>query len=216
MVKSTNPIKQKKNIASFISHAIVVALGTLIIMVLFQSYQISSRLIAQEVMRTSKQTSSLIQSLFDFRLATLQIHQDSSAKNATLVQAIHSGKEEELDQYFLTVDQLELSNTPDIRFITSQKEMLWDDGNSQFYGIETKELGKIVRRVSISSNWHLIKSPSLLGPTYLLVRRSSIVDPATGEVLGFLYVSIVLNDNYALIETIKDLTQRLSVLRGYL
>ena len=204
MVKSINPIKQKKNIASFISHAIVVALGTLIIMVLFQSYQISSRLIAQEVMRTSKQTSSLIQSLFDFRLATLQIHQDSSAKNATLVQAIHSGKEEELDQYFLTVDQLELSNTPDIRFITSQKEMLWDDGNSQFYGIETKELGKIVRRVSISSNWHLIKSPSLLGPTYLLVRRSSIVDPATGEVLGFLYVSIVLNDNYALIETIKD------------
>lgn len=204
MVKSIKPIKQKKNIASFISHAIVVALGTLIIMVLFQSYQISSRLIAQEVMRTSKQTSSLIQSLFDFRLATLQIHQDSSAKNATLVQAIHSGKEEELDQYFLTVDQLELSNTPDIRFITNQKEMLWDDGNSQFYGIETKELGKIVRRVSISSNWHLIKSPSLLGPTYLLVRRSSIVDPSTGEVLGFLYVSIVLNDNYALIETIKD------------
>ncbi|MBD0787165.1 response regulator [Vibrio sp. Y2-5] len=173
-------------------------------MVLFQSYQISSRLIAQEVMRTSKQTSSLIQSLFDFRLATLQIHQDSSAKNTTLVQAIHSGKEEELDQYFLTVDQLELSNTPDIRFITNQKEMLWDDGNSQFYGIETKELGKIVRRVSTSSNWHLIKSPSQLGPTYLLVRRSSIVDPASGEVLGFLYVSIVLNDNYALIETIKD------------
>nr|WP_165314214.1 quorum-sensing autoinducer 2 sensor kinase/phosphatase LuxQ [Vibrio ziniensis]QIH44563.1 response regulator [Vibrio ziniensis] len=173
-------------------------------MVLFQSYQISSRLISQEVVRTSKQTSSLIQSLFDFRLATLQIHQDSSAKNSTLVQAIHSGKEVELDQYFLTVDQLELSNTPDIRFITSQKDMLWDDGNSQFYGIETKELGKIVRRVSISSNWHLIKSPSQLGPTYLLVRRSSIVDPATGEVLGFLYVSIVLNDNYALIETIKD------------
>ncbi|MFV0448156.1 MAG: quorum-sensing autoinducer 2 sensor kinase/phosphatase LuxQ [Vibrio sp.] len=204
MVRSIRPIKQKKKIASYISHAIVVALGTLIIMVLFQSYQISSRLIAQEMLRTSKQTSSLIQSLFDFRLATLQIHQDSSAKNATLVKAIHSGKEEELDQYFLTVDQLELSNTPDIRFITSQKDMLWNDGNAQFYGIETKELGKIVRRVSVSRNWHLIKSPSLLGPTYLLVRRSSIVDPATGEVLGFLYVSIMLNDNYALIETVKD------------
>jgi len=203
-VRIVSPKKPKKRIASFISHAIVISLGIIILIVLFQSYQISSRLISQEVMRTSKQTSSLIQSLFDFRLATLQIHQDSSAKNATLVQAMRSGAPQSLDQYFLTVDQLELSNTPDIRFITTQNEVLWDDGNSQFYGIETKELGKIIRRISISSNWHLLRTPSELGPTYLLVRRSSIVDPASGEVLGFLYVSIVLNDNYTLIARIKD------------
>ncbi len=197
-------MKQKKKIASFISHAIVTALGILIVAVLFQSYQISSRLIAQEVMRTSKQTSSLIQSLFDFRLSTLEIHQDSSAKSVTLVQVLHDRVPQQLDEYFLTVDQLELSNTPDIRFITTQNQLVWDDGNSQFYGIETAELSKIVRRVSISNNWHLIKASSELGPTYLLARRSSVVDPKTGEVLGFLYASIVLNDNYALIATIKD------------
>ncbi len=203
-VRSITPVKQKKKIASFISHAIVTALGILIVAVLFQSYQISSRLIAQEVMRTSKQTSSLIQSLFDFRLSTLEIHQDSSAKSVTLVQVLHSRVSQELDEYFQTVDQLELQNTPDIRFITTQNQLLWDDGNSQFYGIEPAELSKIIRRVSISNNWHLIKASSELGPTYLLARRSSIVDPKTGEVLGFLYASIVLNDNYALIATIKD------------
>ncbi len=203
-VRSITPVKQKKKIASFISHAIVTALGILIVAVLFQSYQISSRLITQEVMRTSKQTSSLIQSLFNFRLSTLEIHQDSSAKSVTLVQALHSRISQQLDEYFQTVDQLELSNTPDIRFITTQSELIWDDGNSHFYGIETAELSKIIRRVSISNNWHLIKSSSELGPTYLLARRSSIVDPKTGEVLGFLYASIVLNDNYALIATIKD------------
>ncbi len=204
VVRSISPVKQKKKIASFISHAIVTALGILIVAVLFQSYQISSRLIAQEVMRTSKQTSSLIQSLFDFRLSTLEIYQDSSAKSVTLVQVLHSRVSQELDQYFQTVDQFELQNTPDIRFITTQNQLLWDDGNSQFYGIELGELSKIIRRVSISNNWHLIKASSELGPTYLLARRSSIVDPKTGEVLGFLYASIVLNDNYALIATIKD------------
>lgn len=55
-------------------------LSALTLTVLFQSYQISSRLISQEVARTSTQTSSLIQNLFNYRLATLQIHQDSSAK----------------------------------------------------------------------------------------------------------------------------------------
>ncbi len=203
-MKSIRPIRPKKKLASFISNAIVTALGILIITVLFQSYQISSRLITQEANRTSRQTSNLIQSLFNFRLETLQIHQDSSAKNITLVQEIHSGSEEQLDQYFLAVDQVELSNAPDIRFIASRKEVLWEDGNSQFYGIDPQELDNIVRKVSISNSWHVIKTPARLNPIYLLVRRSAIVDSFTGELLGFLYVSVVLNDNYALIETIKD------------
>ncbi|WP_417870456.1 quorum-sensing autoinducer 2 sensor kinase/phosphatase LuxQ [Vibrio furnissii] len=197
-------VKQKRKIATFISRAIVTVLGALTLTVLFQSYQISSRLISQEVARTSTQTSSLIQNLFNYRLATLQIHQDSSAKNASLIQALNSDSGAALDQYFLSVDQLELNNTPDIRFITDLKEMVWEDGNSQFYGVPPKELNKIIRKVSISSNWHLIQTPSVLGTAYLLVRRSPIVDTATGEVIGFLYVSTVLNNNFTLIETIRD------------
>ncbi|MBY7895302.1 response regulator [Vibrio fluvialis] len=200
----SSTVKQKRKIATFISRAIVTVLGALTLTVLFQSYQISSRLISQEVARTSTQTSSLIQNLFNYRLATLQIHQDSSAKNASLIQALHGDTNDALDQYFLSVDQLELNNTPDIRFITDLKEMVWEDGNSQFYGVQPKELNSIIRKVSISSNWHLIQTPSVLGTAYLLVRRSPIVDTATGEVIGFLYVSIVLNNNFALIETIRD------------
>lgn len=197
-------VKQKRKIATFISRAIVTVLGALTLTVLFQSYQISTRLISQEVARTSTQTSSLIQNLFNYRLATLQIHQDSSAKNASLIQALDSDSGHALDQYFLSVDQLELNNTPDIRFITDLKEMVWEDGNSQFYGVPPKELNALIRKVSINSNWHLIQAPSVLGTAYLLARRSPIVDTMTGEVIGFLYVSIVLNNNFALIETIRD------------
>ncbi|MFV0489635.1 MAG: LuxQ periplasmic sensor domain-containing protein, partial [Vibrio fluvialis] len=145
----SSTVKQKRKIATFISRAIVTVLGALTLTVLFQSYQISSRLISQEVARTSTQTSSLIQNLFNYRLATLQIHQDSSAKNASLIQALHGDTNDALDQYFLSVDQLELNNTPDIRFITDLKEMVWEDGNSQFYGVQSKELNAIIRKVSI-------------------------------------------------------------------
>lgn len=200
----SSTVKQKRRIATFISRAIVAVLGALTLAVLFQSYQISSRLISQEVARSATQTSSLIQNLFNYRLATLQIHQDSSAKNTSFINALSSDSGAELDQYFLSVDQLELSNTPDIRFITDLKELVWEDGNAQFYGIQSREMNKIIRRVSVSNNWHLVQTPSLLGMTYLLVRRSPVVNSETGEVIGFLFVSVVLNNNFALIETIRD------------
>lgn len=200
----SSTVKQKRRIATFISRAIVAVLGALTLAVLFQSYQISSRLISQEVARSSMQTSSLIQNLFNYRLATLQIHQDSSTKNTSFIQALSQDSVSALDQYFLSVDQLELSNTPDIRFITDLKDLVWEDGNAQFYGIQGRELNKIIRRVSVSNNWHLVQTPSLLGMTYLLVRRSPVVNSETGEVIGFLFVSVVLNNNFALIETIRD------------
>lgn len=200
----TGPIRPKRRIANFISFAIVVVLGALTLSVLFQSYQISSRLMSQEVLRTSGQTTNLVQSLFNFRLATVQIHQDSSAQSQNLVEALQSRDPQTIDQYFLSVDQLELSNTPDIRFITTMDGLIWDDGNAQFYGLSQDDMTKVIRRVAFNSNWHLISSPSQLDMIYLMVRRSPLINQATGEVAGFLYVAVVLNNNYALIETMRD------------
>ncbi|MFG0605539.1 quorum-sensing autoinducer 2 sensor kinase/phosphatase LuxQ [Vibrio mimicus] len=197
-------IKHKQRIASFITHAVVATMGLLILSVLFQSYQISSRLMAQEGQRTSVQTSSLIQSLFDFRLAALKIHQDSTAKNASLTSALASRQSNQLDEFFSSVDELELSNAPDLRFIASNDEILWDDGNATFYGISPEEQKKLIRKVAISGNWHLVQTPSEGKQIHLLVRRSSLIEPGTGQVMGSLYVGIVLNDNFALVETIRS------------
>ncbi|ENM5733136.1 response regulator [Vibrio mimicus] len=197
-------IKHKQRIASFITHAVVATLGVLILSVLFQSYQISSRLMAQEGQRTSVQTSSLIQSLFDFRLAALKIHQDSTAKNVSLISALASRQSGRLDEFFSSVDELELANAPDLRFISSNDKILWDDGNASFYGISVPEQNKLIRKVAISGNWHLVQTPSDGKSIHLLVRRSSLIESGTGQVMGYLYVGIVLNDNFALVETIRS------------
>lgn len=159
---------------------------------------------AQEGQRTSVQTSSLIQSLFDFRLAALKIHQDSTAKNASLIRALDSRQASQLDEFFSSVDELELSNSPDLRFISSNDTILWDDGNASFYGIAPQELNKLIRKVAISGNWHLVQMPSDGKSLYVLVRRSSLIESVTGHVMGYLYVGVVLNDNFALVETIRS------------
>lgn len=36
------------------------------------------------------------------------------------------------------------------------------------------------------------------------MRRSSLIEAGTGQVVGYLYVGIVLNDNFALLENIRS------------
>ncbi|MDE1264995.1 ATP-binding protein [Vibrio aestuarianus] len=196
----SSSVKKKQKIATLITKSVIAVIGILTLSVLFQSYQISSNIIAQEVQRTAVQTSRLIQNLFNFRLSLLQINQDSSAKNANLVKAIRQDSNQLLDLYFLGVDQLEPINTPDIRFISNVDELIWEDGNAQFYGIARLDLAKMARKIALSSNWHMIKSGSI----YLMARRSPIIDLVSGEVVGLLHIATVLNNNFILAETLRD------------
>ncbi|ASU23912.1 ATPase [Vibrio qinghaiensis] len=200
----SSSVKKKQKIATVITKSMIAVIGALTLSVLFQSYQISSKIIAQEVQRTASQTSSLIQNLFNFRLSLLQVNQDSSAKNTGLVKAIRKGDNDSIDQFFFGVDQLEVTNTPDIRFISDSDSLMWEDGNAQFYGIEQNELVNMSHKVALSNNWHMIKSPSQLGYTYLMLRRTPVIDSPSGEVIGFLHLASVLNNNYVLAETLRE------------
>ncbi|MCX9564495.1 ATPase, partial [Vibrio cholerae] len=48
------------------------------------------------------------------------------------------------------------------------------------------------------------QTPSDGKSIHLLMRRSSLIESGTGQVMGYLYVGIVLNDNFALVETIRS------------
>jgi two-component system, autoinducer 2 sensor kinase/phosphatase LuxQ len=197
-------IKYKQKIATFFTRAITLAIGILTFGVLFQNYYMSNTLILQEVQRTESQTSNLIQGLFDFRLSLLKIHQDSSVKNRTLLEAVRAKEGDSIFNYFRGVDELDPSNTPDIRLISNLNQLVWDDGNAQFYGINDDDLSSVFHQVSVNSYWHLIKSPSELDSVFLLARRTPLVDLDSGEVIGYFIVAFVLNNNFNFIEQIRD------------
>ncbi|NOH82795.1 response regulator [Vibrio sp. 03-59-1] len=194
---------KKRSLVTLISQIVILVICILTLGVLVQSFQFSNRIIKQEVNRTLQQTSSLIQSLFDYRLAVLQIHQDSNAKSDTLVDFFVAGDEELLDYYFLGLDQREPKHVPDVRFIAKPKGIIWDDGNAEFYGLSLELLNDVAEQVAFNSNWHILELHSSIGLKHLLVRRSPIINDNSGEVLGQLYVGMILDNNVMLIESLQ-------------
>ena len=81
---------------------------------------------------------------------------------------------------------------------------MWEDGNAQFYGLDRNNLEHISDEVSFSSNWHFIQVMTEIGKRHLLARRTPIVDNKIGEVLGQLYIAIVLDNNFSLAESIQQ------------
>ncbi len=196
--------QRKRSVATYFTRAIAIAIGLLTLGSLFQSYQISSSMIAQEIDRTAQQTSTLIQSLFDFRLSLLKVHQDSSASNPDLLAEFIRRDDYAIEAYFRGVDQLDPDNTPDVRLIGDLNHVVWDDGNAQFYGIVPSDLQTIYQHISLNNYWVLIRLPSFAKPTYALARRSALVDLVSGKVEGSLIVLFVLNNNFSLIEQLRS------------
>ncbi len=194
----------RNTLAKLITRIVILVIGVMALGVLIHNYETSSSIVKQETNRTVKQTSSLIQNMFDYRLSVLQIHQDSSSHSATLREYFDTGNDEALSYFFFGVDQREPDHAPDLRFVSTHDGLVWEDGNSQFYGLDESSLTHISDEVSFSSNWHFIKLRTDIGKRHLLARRTPIVDNATGEVLGQLYIAIVLDNNFSLAESIQQ------------
>eukprot|EP00487_Bulimina_marginata_P009101 TRINITY_DN343_c0_g1_i2.p1 TRINITY_DN343_c0_g1~~TRINITY_DN343_c0_g1_i2.p1 ORF type:complete len:108 (+),score=1.11 TRINITY_DN343_c0_g1_i2:151-474(+) len=96
---------QQPTLVKLITRILILVIGLMAIGVLFQNYQTSSKIIQQETNRTVKQTSSLIQNMFDYRLSVLQLHQDNSSKNDALLHFLTTEDQEALSYYFFSIDQ---------------------------------------------------------------------------------------------------------------
>ncbi|MDC0609450.1 ATP-binding protein [Vibrio sp.] len=195
--------QKKRKIATYFTRSIALVISALTFGVLFQSYHISSSLIAQEVERTATQTSNLQQRVFDFRLSLLKIHQDSSASNPELVKAVKQQSGYAIEKFFKSVDQQDPDNTPDFRFLTNLNAPVWDDGSAEFFGIDRQRLISIFNAVSLNNFWNIVKFRLNGENAYVLARRAPLVDPVSGEVIGYLVVAFLLNDNFHLIEDLR-------------
>ncbi|MCK6263873.1 response regulator [Vibrio sp. ZSDE26] len=190
-------------LATLITRAVYTVMLVVTLFVLFQNFQATSRAVDNEIERTRVQTNSLVQALFNLELTSLRSQQDSYSRNDTLVHALNTGYVELLDEFFANIDELNPQLTPDFRYIIANEEISWGDNSYTFFGIEEESLIEFSHDLTRSNNWHLVKTPSLLGTKHLLIRRTPIVDSRTGEVLAMYYIGTVLNQNYSLIDALK-------------
>ncbi|MDA0148381.1 quorum-sensing autoinducer 2 sensor kinase/phosphatase LuxQ [Vibrio sp. LaRot3] len=185
-------------LARLFTHSIFLTISVLTVVVLLQNYQVNRQVVTQEVARSKQQTSSLVQEIFNFRLESIELLQDSYSRSIMLADAIRERKTTDIDHFFLAVDQIDTDISPDFRFISRSGHLLWADGNNQFYGIKDEQLMHISTDMVTGNEWYLSQTPSSMGTRYLLVRRTSLVSMQNGEVLGDVFAGLVLNDNFAL------------------
>ncbi|WP_375749750.1 LuxQ periplasmic sensor domain-containing protein [Vibrio sp. HN007] len=195
--------QSKLTMANLTVRLLMMVFSVLMLVSLFFSYQFSTAAVNQEVERSLQQTSSLIQNLFDYKLASIQALQSSQSKASTLLGYVESGSVRKTDDYFVAAEKADLSSTPDFRFITRGNGIFWDDGNSPFFGISQAKLVDFSKAITFHNTWHYTSVETEIGDIQVLVRKSPIVNDANGEVVGTLFIGIVLDNNYALVEHLK-------------
>ncbi|TKF76282.1 response regulator [Vibrio kanaloae] len=202
-MKKSYACTPRNTLAKLITRIIILVIGVMALGVLIHNYESSSSIVKQETNRTVQQTSSLIQNMFDYRLSVLQIHQDNNSHSENLREYFDTHNDKALSYFFFGIDQREPNHAPDLRFLSTHDGLAWEDGNGQFYGLDATSLEHISDKVAFSSNWHFLKLMTDIGNRHLLARRTPIVDDKTGEVLGQLYIAIVLDNNFSLAESIQ-------------
>ena len=202
-MKKSYACTPRNTLAKLITRIIILVIGVMALGVLIHNYESSSSIVKQETNRTVQQTSSLIQNMFDYRLSVLQIHQDNNSHSENLREYFDTHNDKALSYFFFGIDQREPNHAPDLRFVSTHDGLAWEDGNGQFYGLDATSLEHISDKVAFSSNWHFLKIMTDIGNRHLLARRTPIVDDKTGEVLGQLYIAIVLDNNFSLAESIQ-------------
>lgn len=194
----------KRQLATILTNSIFLSIGVLIVVIILQNYQVNRDVVAQEVARTKQQTKSLVQEIFNIRVKSQEITQDSYSRNRLLIEGALSQNSQQIDSFFNGVDQLSPDIAPDFRFIVRDNEIIWDDANYQFYGISERQIETLASQMMTGPDWHISQTPSSLGVRYLGLRRTAIVDTSSGEVVGHLYIGIVLNSNFSLINGISS------------
>lgn len=198
--------RHPRSMANLTVRLLFIVFSLLIALLLGFSYQFSSTAVTQEVERNVIQTSALLQNLVDYKLGTMRSNQNSHSRSVTFNQYVERDDKLRIDNYFSLIDQADLKNTPDFRFVTKSQKLFWDDGNAPFFGVSRNQMKKLVHNIAYSDSWHFAVLEIARGNRHLLVRRMPIVKSSNGEVLGQLFIAVVLNNNYALVENLKTVS----------
>lgn len=194
----------KKSLTNLITQLLVSGVGIMMFGIILQSSYSSIKSIDREGQRSIEQTSRLLQSVLNYKLTSLYSHQNANATGSVLSNFLLGPlSKHNLDDYFFEIDHNDPMNAPDLRFIATGEKLAWSDGSGLFYGIEEQQLQQLLYNKTNSYQWYLQRITTLVGPSYLLLRRTPVIAPDSGKVIGHLYIAIVLSNNISLAEELS-------------
>jgi len=191
-------------LATILTHSLFLTISVFTVMVLLQNFQVNRQVVTQEVARSKQQTTSLIQGIFNFRLKSIEIQQDSYSRSQSLVYELRDENNDNISRFFDGIDQIDPDISPDFRFMSKGGSVFWNDQNHKFYGIQDAQLDLISDELITGNHWYISQAPSSMGVRYLMIRRTSMIAMNNGEVVGDFYVGVVLNNNFSLVRALLE------------
>ncbi|TKG30458.1 response regulator [Vibrio breoganii] len=168
----------------------------------FYNYQLSTKTFETELERNFNQTARVVKQLMENRLQTIQVTQDISSKSRTLIELFDSEQYRAVDNYMLELEEFDPDGAADFRFMYRYGELAWDDGNAAFYGFSHAQLMALGNEVDFSNSWYFLVPSTSLGNKHTMIRRSPLINAESGELVGYYFVVLVLDNNLRLIRNV--------------
>lgn len=173
------------------------------------NFQFNKEIVGQEIRRNLEQTGQAIQQQFESTLELLRIQQDVASRSRHFTEILERKDYFKLDEHFQTLEELSKANGngPSIKFVYSYGQLKWEDGNAYLYGLKPVNLIGLAEEIEFVNNWHFHKFVINEKSHHLLLRRTPVVDRASGEVFGQYIIALVLDDNYVLTRALSERSQ---------
>ncbi|WP_253912545.1 LuxQ periplasmic sensor domain-containing protein [Vibrio sp. B1Z05] len=205
MHKQDLPQKQsnrKESLAGQIIRTAWMSWFAVIIGFFLYNYHLSTKTFEAELERNFNQTARIAKQLMENRLQTIQVTQDITSRSRTLIDLFDAGDYQAIDNYMFELEEVDPHGVSDFRFMFRYGNLVWDDGHATFYGLTHQQLSALEGEVDYNNKWYFLAPSKELGNKHIMIRRSSLINSKNGELVGYYYVGLVMDNNLSLLQDV--------------
>ncbi|GAD79608.1 LuxQ periplasmic sensor domain-containing protein [Vibrio ezurae] len=164
------------------------------------NYHLSTKAFEAELERNFNQTARIAKQLMENRLQTIQVTQDITSRSHTLIELFDAEDYQAIDHYMYELEEVDPHGVSDFRFMFRYGDLVWDDGHASLYGLNRQRVLALESEISFNNNWYFLAPSKALGDKHIMVRRSSLINSKNGELIGYYYVGLVMDNNLSLLQ----------------
>jgi len=200
---------KERSLAVVMAVLLISAFSLVAVALFLQTYNYARGAVDREIRESFRQLHHVLQLKLDYRLKALQHDLNLVATDIQASRYLQDGQFDRLEQMLEELDANNPESSADFRFISVDGKVAWADVGTEFYGLGDG-LDALAEQIKAKHRWFLLEvgiaSPPLPSPftsVVMLLRKTPMISPQSGKVLGFLYGGLVLTDNMVLAQSLR-------------
>ncbi len=203
-MRITNKKNNKRHLAFIVTNSIFFMVAFLIVVSIFQNYQVNKQVVELEFSRSQQKTRSLVSEIFYLRTTSLELLQRSLSNDLAVINALALNDKSGLKQYLSSKTLTSLPTISDFRLIIKNGRYFWGDVSLKELGFDRESLSSLIQACSGIVDWHIHRVDTLNESFYLLMRKVPIKGTNTDKKIGDSITGYKLDVQSSLFNAILD------------